>query len=314
MASFNTYVPDDVDLFFDQIMNVRDYKQLFIDAITSESKYQLQSLLSNEEIIDLINTFFIVTYYERGSGYKLLKYTSDFEQGTRSAFLVNPILAACFLDRPEHAKLLVERGADVNMRVKKFGSTGRIETYDPRTYTDEPTNESKEYGMTPLNVSCYIFADTLISYLLSLPSVNPNLENAYGFVPFFTPIYNGSDHYLWYFLSEYERSDIDVFVCNGWNPLHQLAMHSLSDGVKELLSSQQYANYVPSLRDIAECHDQHQTNAGLCERWMLFKIWSEILSLVVIIIRTNFTQNIGKDLTSTKPCLKNLYTTDPCYM
>ena len=125
-----------------------------------------------------------MTYYERDSGYKLLKYTSNFREGTRSAFLITPLLAACFLDRPEHAKLLVERGADVNMRVKKFGfdrrtrrSTGRIETYDPRTYTDEPTNESKEYGMTPLNVSCYIFADALINYLLSLPSVKPNLEN-----------------------------------------------------------------------------------------------------------------------------------------
>ena len=279
MASFSTFVPDDVDLFFDQIMNVRDYKQLFIDAITSESTYQLQDLLSNDEVIDLINTFFIVTYFENGD-YRLIKYTSDFEQGTRDTFLINPLLAACFLDRPEHAKLLVERGADVNMRVKKFGfdrrtrrRTGRIETYDPKTYIDEPTDESYEYGMTPLNVSCSVHADALIVYLLSLRSVNPNLENAYGFVPFFTPIYHGTSYYLFYFLNS-GRSDINVFECNGWNPLHQLAMHSLSDGVKELLSSEQYANYVPSKDDIDACHDQHQTDAGLCERWILFKIWS----------------------------------------
>ena len=49
----SVYVPDDVDLFFDEIMKCRDYKQLFIDAITSESAYQLQGLLSNQEIIDL---------------------------------------------------------------------------------------------------------------------------------------------------------------------------------------------------------------------------------------------------------------------
>ena len=63
-----------------------------------------------------------MTYYERDSGYKLLKYTSNFREGTRSAFLITPLLAACFLDRPEHAKLLVERGADVNMRVKNSAS------------------------------------------------------------------------------------------------------------------------------------------------------------------------------------------------
>ena len=41
-----------------------------------------------------------------------------------------------------------------------------------------------------------------------------------------------------------------------------------------MLSSQQYANYVPSKDDIDACHEHWQTDAGLCERWILFKIWS----------------------------------------
>ena len=139
--------------------------------------------------------------------------------------------------------------------------------------------------------------------------MKPNLENAYGFVPFFTPIYRRNVHYLWYFLNS-GRSDIDVFECNGWNPLHQLVFYSLSDGVKELLSSQQYANYVPSKDDIDACHEHWQTDAGLCERWILFKYGPEILSLVPMKIRRNFTQNTGNDLTTTKPCSNSLHTAD----
>ena len=141
-------------------------------------------------------------------------------------------------------------------------------------------HDVEEVGMTPLHLAVTYDYRELTRYLLSLPSVNPNLMNVLHYTPFYTSIRNDIRPLTIVFL-DCERDDLNV--SDGWyefTPIVQVCVYKLHDIVKRMLCSKYFRNYQPTISDIylivlTTMKSKHQQgDSERCARWLLFKIWS----------------------------------------
>ena len=223
---------------------------------------------------------------------------------TSFGFALNPLLQACRLGKIDIVKELIRLGANVNARVWRVISqrllqddvsdedeiyhTEIIEFDDFQSYQNRMSERMSDYdnerdveevGMTPLHLAAAYDNAELTRYLLSLPSVNPNLMNVLHYTPFYTVIRDDIRPLTIVFL-DCERDDLNV--SDGWyefTPIVQVCVYKLHDIVKRMLCSKHFRNYLPTIGDISYCtyHDEDQHQQGdseRCARWLLFKIWS----------------------------------------
>ena len=294
MAAFRQHVPRDIEQMFDEAMEALPHDKQFMDAILNQRLGDVRSLLSSGYVAPLLNKCFIVHVFGSNKWYALF---SDQHVRVSNKFLVfNPLTAACYTGNLNIVKELVAAGADVNMTVKKaeevFNQSNRtqldledmedyLEEYDAETYEGEPSDEFLRYGMTPLNIASLEGHAAVVEYLLTIPSVDPTRESAAGWQPFYTACRGESAYAHIDVLSVFLDSPIDVGYIyiffegiTGWTPLGQLAANNEEEAIKLLLTSKRFARHKPSHEEIEDCHYHSQDDAGLRERWLLFKLWS----------------------------------------
>ena len=290
MATLHQYVePPNIASGIDEIsvdLNKVDYKQELLSAIENNDTSWVEYYL--REFPSVINEFFIVLDNTSGDIFKKLDANwTRWVDKNRDMHLLNPLLMACYLGHVDTAKTLINRGADVNKTIHKFRHYGDriyvVEFGAPNgTHPPEDLDECDEpelYGMAPLNVASYEMRPTVIEYLLGIVSVDIEAINARGWTPVYTCTRTGSDPIseLEVYCKCTERVYLGHFLdeCNGYNTLTQL-LHDgpgKEDGLKILLSSTQFSDYVPTLHDVLGCFDQIWPDTGLVMRWLLFKIW-----------------------------------------
>ena len=288
MAAFHQHVPRDIEQMFDEAMEDLPHDKHLMDAILNQRLGDVQSLLSTGYILPLLNKCFIVRgsfhnmpgmWHTLSSALPVLKKQKYKSLGYIEEMIVhNPLTLACHTGNLNIVKELVAAGADVNMAVKVVDAKDGVVGYDAETYVGDSSDEFLRYGMTPLNIASLGGHAAVVEYLLTIPSVDPSSESAKGWQPFYTAC-RGESAYadievLSVFLDS-PREDILFFEgMTGWTPLGQLAANNEEEAIKLLLTSKRFARHKPSHDEIEDCHYHSQSDAGLRERWLLFKLWS----------------------------------------
>ena len=287
MATFNTFIHRFV------VTNESEC----INAIASNNVDSIRRIM--QQMPSLLNRHFISDNEE------IIMETPNDARRTRWRLALNPLLQACSLGNIDIVKELIRLGANVNARVWRVISRSEIinededdedEIYhteiikfdDFQLYQNRMSewrsdydneHDVEEVGMTPLHLAVAYDYPELTQYLLSLPSVNPNLMNVLQYTPFYTSIRNDIRPLTIVFL-DCERDDLNV--SDGWyefTPIVQACVNKLHDIVKRMLCSKHFRNYQPTVEEIEYCvyHDEEpheQGDSERCARWVLFKIWS----------------------------------------
>ena len=198
MATFNTFIHRSVVIAFDE--------SDCINAIASNDVDSIRRIM--QQMPSLLNRHFISDNGE------IIIVTPNNARRTRWRLALNPLLQACSLGNIDIVKELIRLGANVNARVWRVISRSEIinedEDDEDEIYHTEISNlttsnyqnrmsewrsdydneHDVEVGMTPLHLAVTYDYRELTRYLLSLPSVNPNLMNVLHYTPFYTSIRN----------------------------------------------------------------------------------------------------------------------------